>query len=138
MAESATIDFLKKFGLHITNARCMVLMAFFEKPGFITQREICIYTNAAFDRVTIYRTLELFVEKGIIHNIPSMDNIIHYSIMRSLQGADCYQHHLHFLCDACGKTICLETVPIPSMQLPPGFSGKETEVIIKGTCKNCN
>jgi len=41
------------------------------------------------------------------------------------------------MCDSCGKTICLNTVPVPSIVLPVGFMSKQTEVIVKGTCKNC-
>ena len=128
---------LKNYGLHITDARKMVLSAFIQNKNALTQKDICYFTHTDFDRVTIYRTLEAFVEKGIIHIIPSMDTIIRYSLIRKVSKADCYQNHLHFLCDNCGKTTCLDTVPIPSIRLPAGFMSKQTEVIVKGTCKNC-
>lgn len=137
MPEINIAALLKNYGLHITDARKMMLSAFLKSTNALTQRDICHFTNTIFDRVTIYRTLEVFVEKGIIHIIPSMDTIIRYSLVRTENNVDCYQNHLHFLCDNCGKTICLDMMPVPLISLPAGFSGKETEVIIKGTCKDC-
>ncbi|MCY7293486.1 MAG: transcriptional repressor [Ferruginibacter sp.] len=95
-------------------------------------------TNDAVDRFTIYRTLDLFVCKGIIHIIPSMDSVTRYALLQSKKEAGSYKNHLHFMCDNCGKTICLNTIPVPMMPLPKGYSIKDTEVIVKGTCKNCN
>ena len=137
MPEIDIVALLKNYGLHITDARKMVLSAFIKNKNALTQRDICQVTETGFDRVTIYRTLEVFVEKGIIHIIPSKDTIIRYSLVRTVNNVDCYKNHLHFLCDNCGKTICLDMMPVPSIALPAGFSGKETEVIIKGTCKDC-
>ena len=128
---------LKEKGLHITDARQKILAAFYKKQGSVTQKDIHLILCKAFDRVTIYRTLELFVEKGIIHVIPSMDHVIRYALIKYSEGSKCYEHHLHFLCEDCGKTICLDTMPVPAMQLPKGFAGKETDVIIKGVCNNC-
>ncbi|MEP6713476.1 MAG: transcriptional repressor [Ferruginibacter sp.] len=137
MPEIDIASLLKNYGLSITDARKMVLSAFVKNRNALTQRDICNFTDTGFDRVTIYRTLEVFVEKGIIHIIPSMDTIKRYSLVRSINNADCYQNHLHFLCDNCEKTICFDMMPVPSISLPAGFSVKETEVIIKGTCKDC-
>ena len=128
---------LKEKGLHITSARQNILAAFYKKQGSVTQKDIQQLSGEAFDRVTIYRTLELFVEKGIIHIIPSKDHVMRYALLMNAKNGNCYEHHLHFLCTDCGKTICLDTVPVPVMQLPEGFAGKETDMIIKGTCKTC-
>jgi len=137
MPEIDTVVFLKSMGVYITDARRMILSAFLEKENALTQAEILRFTNEAIDRVTIWRTLDLFVSKGIIHAIPSMDSLNRYALLQSKNRAGCFNNHLHFMCDSCGKTICLDTVPVPSIVLPVGFMSKQTEVIVKGTCKNC-
>lgn len=136
MLENA-VELLKKKGLHITGARQKVLAAFFQKPSNITQKDIQQFTGKALDRVTIYRTLEMFVKKGIIHVIPSVGHLVRYGLTKNNENNACYERHPHFFCEDCGKIICLDTVPVPTMNLPDGFAGKETDVIVKGVCNNC-
>lgn len=128
---------LKEKGLHVTDARQKILRAFYESEVSMSLRDIHRLLNNAFDRVTIYRTLDLFVEKGIIHIIPSMNHLMQYALIKPGMGSKGYLHHLHFLCEDCGKTICLDMMPVPVIQLPEGFAGKQTDVMIKGVCNNC-
>lgn len=101
---------LKAKGLHITDARQNILATFYKKQGNFTQKDIHLLSGKVFDRVTIYRTLELFVAKGIIHIIPSMDHVMRYALIKDTEGGNCYQNHLHFLCEDCGKTFWLNPV----------------------------
>lgn len=131
------VNFLKQKGLHITEARICILNTFYKQQGSLTQKEIHLLSGKQFDRVTIYRTLDLFVQKGIIHIIPSINHILRYALLKYNTLNNFYEHHLHFLCDDCGKTICLDYLPVPYMKLPDGFAVKETDIIFKGVCNNC-
>jgi hypothetical protein len=78
-------------------------------------------TYAAFDRVTVYRTLQTFVEKGIIHQIPTTDNSILYALCRhNCEQGHHHDNHVHFICTNCDKTFCLDDVTVPDEKLPPG------------------
>jgi Fur family ferric uptake transcriptional regulator len=74
--EQKIIDLLKRSGLSITDSRKKILDSFFQKNSALAHADIEDYVGTDFDRVTIYRTLQTFVYKGIIHTIPTTDNTI--------------------------------------------------------------
>ncbi|MGL1176149.1 Fur family transcriptional regulator, partial [Vibrio parahaemolyticus] len=66
----------------VTDTRKKILHFFLESNSALTHADIEQQMDATFDRVTIYRTLQTFVEKGIIHTIPSADNAIRYALCK--------------------------------------------------------
>jgi Fur family transcriptional regulator, ferric uptake regulator len=129
---------LKQNKLSVTGSRQKILELFFKSKGAIAHADIEKKTGEHFDRVTIYRTLNCFVDKGIIHIIPSSDNSIKYALCKN----DCFEghhhdHHVHFVCNKCNTTYCLDDVVTPSIILPGGFVANMVEVVAKGSCKNC-
>ena len=69
-------DVLKKNQLSVTDGRKKILELFLNSEGALAHADIEEKTGETFDRVTVYRTLNTFVEKGIIHHIPTTDNSI--------------------------------------------------------------
>ena len=132
---------LTDFNLRPTACRIEVLKAF-EGVGFaLSQGDIELKLQAAFDRVTIYRTLKSFLEKGLIHKVLDDQGGAKYALCKDLchQGEQAHQHdHVHFKCSACGQTICLENVIIPKIQLPEKFLKQESNLLIQGICQSCN
>ena len=131
-------DLLKRNNLSITGSRKKILHLFLEQPGALAHGDIEKRAGEKFDRVTVYRTLQAFVDKGIIHTIPTADNSIRYALCKD----DCSQghhhdHHIHFVCDVCGNTYCLDDVVTPDIKLPKGYSAGHVEVVVEGVCKNC-
>ncbi|MEP6700063.1 MAG: transcriptional repressor, partial [Bacteroidota bacterium] len=57
---------LKRNALSITDSRKKILQLFLEKAGALAHGDIEKKAGEKFDRVTIYRTLQTFVDKGII------------------------------------------------------------------------
>ncbi|HEY4874441.1 MAG TPA: transcriptional repressor, partial [Puia sp.] len=91
-----------------------------------------------FDRVTVYRTLQSFVEKGIIHSIPTADNSILYALCKdNCTEGHHHDNHIHFVCSKCGTTTCMENISAPSIKLPDNFIATKVEVVVNGICKNC-
>ena len=132
------LDILKKNQLSVTDGRKKILELFLKSEGALAHSDIEKNTDASFDRVTVYRTLQTFVEKGIIHNIPTTDNSILYALCK----ADCeaghhHDNHVHFICDECGKIICLDDVTIPAVKLPKGFKPTHTKMVVNGVCNDC-
>ncbi|HTE08621.1 MAG TPA: transcriptional repressor, partial [Flavitalea sp.] len=69
-------DLLKKNQLSVTGSRKRILELFLVSEGALAHADIEKMTEEKFDRVTVYRTLQSFMEKGIIHTIPTAGNSI--------------------------------------------------------------
>lgn len=132
------LDILKKNQLSVTAGRKKILELFLNSPGALAHSDIEKNTDAAFDRVTVYRTLQTFVDKGIIHNIPTSDNSILYALCKdNCEQGHHHDNHVHFICDKCNKTICLDDITIPEVKLPKGFKPKHAEMMVSGVCDDC-
>jgi Fur family ferric uptake transcriptional regulator len=129
---------LKVNGLSITESRQKILQLFYEQRGALAHADIEKKAAGSFDRVTIYRTLQTFLDKGLIHSIPTADNSVKYALCKDEckegQHAD---HHVHFICDSCHNTFCLDNVATPAVKLPRGYSAGHVEVVVEGICKDC-
>lgn len=132
------IDLLKKNKLSVTGSRKQILDLFLAANGALAHADIEEKTEGAFDRVTVYRTLQTFVEKGIIHQIPTTDNTVLYALCKhDCEEGHHHDNHVHFVCNNCQKTICLDDVMVPVVKLPQGFVPTESALVVNGTCKEC-
>ncbi len=91
------------------------------------------------DRVTLYRTLKTFEEKGLIHNIKDGNEAVKYALCQDAcePGAH-HDLHLHFYCTVCKELFCLPKTKIPELQLPAKFKLQELSLVARGICNNCN
>ena len=129
---------LKNNQLSITGSRKKILELFLDSRGALAHGDIEKKIGEKIDRVTVYRTLQVFLEKGIIHTIPTSDNNIRYALCKN----DCSQghhhdNHVHFVCSSCGNTSCLADVVIPAVKLPAGFEAEDYQMVVNGVCKDC-
>jgi Fur family ferric uptake transcriptional regulator len=133
------LDILKRNQLSVTDSRKKILELFQQTNNALAHADIEKNTGDLFDRVTIYRTLQTFVDKGIIHTIPTADNSVLYALCKDecTQGHH-HDNHVHFICDSCNVTFCLDHVVSPHINLPNGFKEKRTDVVVSGICNNCN
>ena len=123
---------LKRKGLSVTDSRKKIMQLFVQQKGALSHSDIEKKAGTAFDRVTIYRTLQTFLDKGIIHAIPSADASVRYALCNDacISSGHHHDNHVHFLCDACGKTLCLDEVMIPTVKLPAGYAMKEINMVV--------
>jgi Fur family transcriptional regulator, ferric uptake regulator len=136
--ESQIDSLLKHNNLSITDGRKKILQLFFKQPGALAHGDIERKAGEKFDRVTVYRTLQTFVEKGIIHTIPTSDNSVRYALCKdNCEEGHHHDNHIHFTCSKCGSTVCLDEVMIPDMKLPKGYQVDEVQVVIGGICNSC-
>ena len=132
------LEILKKNQLSVTDGRKKILELFLNSEGALEHADIEKKTGENFDRVTVYRTLQTFVEKGIIHHIPTTDNSILYALCKdNCEAGHHHDNHVHFVCDVCNKTICLDDVTVPAVKLPKGFTPEQAEMVVKGVCADC-
>ena len=133
-----TLNILKKNGLSVTEGRKKILDLFIETEGALAHADIEKQTAQAFDRVTVYRTLQTFVDKGIIHQIPTTDNSVLYALCKhNCEQGHHHDNHVHFICTHCDKTICLDDVTVPEVKLPQGFKPIQSAMVVSGICDDC-
>jgi Fur family transcriptional regulator, ferric uptake regulator len=131
-------EILKRNELSVTEGRKKILELFLSSDGALAHADIEKRTGENFDRVTVYRTLQTFVDKGIIHHIPTTDNSILYALCKdNCEAGHHHDNHVHFVCDVCNKTICLEEVTVPQVKLPKGFTPNHAEMVVSGICGDC-
>lgn len=131
-------DILKKNNLSVTASREKILGLFLDERGALAHGDIEKKAGEKFDRVTVYRTLQTFVDKGIIHSIPTADNSVRYALCKdNCSEGHHHDHHVHFVCNNCQTTYCLDDVVTPAIKLPAGYISKHIEVVAEGICQSC-
>ena len=136
--DSAVADLLRRTNLSITESRKKILSLFLSTPDALTHGDIERKAGEKFDRVTVYRTLQTFVEKGIIHTIPTAENSVLYALCKDCAEGHHHDDHVHFICTVCNTTLCLDDIVSPQMQLPAGYLVQNVQVVINGICKSCS
>jgi Fur family transcriptional regulator, ferric uptake regulator len=130
-------DILHRRQLSSTESRRKILTLFLNTDDALTHGDIEKEVGHKYDRVTIYRTLQTFEEKGIIHAIPTADNAVRYALCKECEEGHHHDNHVHFICTNCEKTICLDDVVSPGIELPKGYIADNVQVVIHGICKDC-
>ncbi len=133
-----TKQLLKSHSLRITPFREQVLQLFIDESAAISSRKIQDELEDA-DRITIYRTLKSFVDKGLVHEAFDGTDTPKYALCED----HCDEHahhdqHVHFHCDKCDQTFCVEEVEVPYITTPQGFKVNSTNIVLKGKCESCN
>ena len=139
MMHEAIKDILKRNSLSVTGSREKILSLFLSQQGALAHGDIEKKAGEKFDRVTVYRTLQTFVEKGIIHTITTADNSIRYALCKdNCEEGHHHDHHVHFVCTICKNKYCLDDIVTPDIKLPKGYSSSHIEVVAEGICGKCS
>jgi Fur family ferric uptake transcriptional regulator len=129
---------LRSINMSVTESRRQILSLFMDNKGEALKHGDIEKHLDNLDRVTIYRTLQAFTEKGIIHSIPSSDGTTRYALCHgACTEGHHHDNHVHFFCRECEATQCLDHVEIPKVQLPKGFAADQIEMLISGICDQC-
>jgi Fur family ferric uptake transcriptional regulator len=124
---------LKQHHISITKARLAMLQVFLKTNGAVTYNYFLNHPSLQLNRVTIFRVLNLFSNKNIIHRIPATDNINRYLLLQAPAVV-----HSNFMCTKCKRIIPLETIVSPKVKLPKDCIQQNVEIIIGGLCPVIN
>lgn len=139
MKNQSANKILQRYSLRKTACRKCVLDLFLKNDFALANANIEKEIGKDFDRVTIYRTLRTFLGKGIIHKVLDDEANPKFALCNIECSEGTHNHdHVHFKCNSCGQTNCLNDVKIPLIQLPDGYQLEETNLLINGICKECN
>lgn len=130
---------LKHLGIRKTPIRMEMLEIFLGSASkALSNRDIELDLEDP-DRITVYRTLKTFEQKGLIHQVMDGTGVTKYAIC--IDDCDDHSHHdehAHFRCEKCGKTTCLDgAITLPS-DIPNGYQIKNAHLVLEGRCADCS
>lgn len=130
--------FLAEKGLRFTKEREAVLDEVLSRKGHFDLEEIYFSMRdkgAKVSRASIYRTIPLLVESGILEEAERVDKQARYELT---YGST---HHDHMVCTECGRVIEFRSPSIERLQdglcRARGFKGTSHTLEIRGVCREC-
>jgi len=133
------IQDLRRRGLRLTPQRLMILELLEQsKDEHIAPEDIYQQVHRRYpmiNRSTIYRTLEVLEEVGLVRHGHVEDGAARYHLTR-----DC--HHLHLICHKCGQSVDVTDLSIAdalaeSLRERFSFAADLTHFPISGLCAVC-
>ena len=126
---------LSELGFRETDARRSIVETVLSKDGQFTARELHDELQPwGVGRATIFRTLDLLVELGVLNRLHTDDRCSSYIIC-----AD--QHHHHLVCERCGGVDEISDARVEravrGMAVESGFRAREHHLEIVGVCAGC-
>lgn len=121
-----------------TPFRIAVLEVFDKHPNAISLSKI-EQELGNHDRITLYRTLKTFLEKGVIHEIAFAGGEKRMALCAEDCEHDGHEHqheHIHFQCKNCNEIFCVEIDSFPRIKLNK-FEIESIEISAKGFCEKC-
>jgi len=132
-------DLLESSGLGYTPNRHRVLEVVGNNSGPLSAQQIfeTLSRTDNINRVTVYRILDVLVDKGLVERIRGGGRSFVYGLAPNRN----HPAHPHFYCKHCGNLECLNPhsldVDLQAMQRTfPGVI-ENVEVRVDGVCKNC-
>ena len=132
------IERLSEKGYRLTPQRIMILSAIEGSSGHISAEEIYAQVADKYSHLnisTVYRTLELLKQLGMVYEIDMGEGRIRYHSERM-------GHHRHLICQNCGEVIDIDESVLSSIKesllSKYNFSAELRHVAIFGTCERCH
>lgn len=135
MNEYELLHTLGEHGVRPTANRLLIVrqMSAAGRPMSMTELEEALET---VDKSIISRTLALLRDHHLVHAIEDGAGI-RYELCHSHDDEDDGDLHAHFYCERCGKTFCLENIPVKAVTLPQGYQVRTVNYLLKGICPEC-
>jgi len=132
-----TEEILKKYDVASNPNRKIVLDILYQASKALTPKIILeeIRKTRDFDKVTLYRILDLLTNKNILRKISTSQGVLCYEINFTE-----HHPHAHFICVECGELTCLESQNLTRIlkeirkQTDHGHS---VDLKLEGVCSGC-
>lgn len=136
--ERAFEKYLRTQGLKFTPQRKLILKKVFAKHDHFEADDLVMdfrLEGKKLSRATVYRTLPLLVQCGLIREVQFGDNHAHYEHTLG------HKHHDHLICIRCGKVVEFCDDSIEKLQenvcVKHSFQAESHSLEIKGYCHQC-
>ena len=127
---------LRNCGLQVTAQRLAVMAAVSESPHATTEALIEVVKGkiGAISRQSVYDTLDVFTEKGLIRRIQPAGSVARYEDRVG-------DNHHHLVCRGCGLIFDIDcavgATPCLTADEDHGLEIDEAEVVYWGRCPAC-
>ncbi len=135
-AKQKFLTFLEQKNLRLTTQRQAIVDTVFSTDQHFTAEQLLDWSrqrDPSVSRATVYRTLPLLTESGLVHE---MDFGKDYKFYDPNYAE--HPHHNHIICQDCEKIVEFESDKIEKLEdeisHQLGFSVKSQRVQITGTC----
>lgn len=129
-------ELLLRKGVRPTSNRVLVMRELVKalRPVSLADLEVALDT---LDKTSIFRVLELFAEKDIVHAIEDGSRSVKYELCHGDAHHSIADQHVHFFCERCREVFCFEDVNVPLIDVPEGFQANSVNYMLKGLCPKC-
>ena len=136
MNSQDVISRLESKGIRPTANRILVMKTLMgeQNPQSLSNLE---RKMVSMDKSSIFRTLTLFLEHDVVHAFEDGRGVLCYELCEEKGACDHHDGHIHFYCESCQRSFCMEDIHIPSFELPEGFYPHSISFVIKGECPDC-
>lgn len=130
------INRLESKGIRPTANRILVMKTLMgeQNPQSLSNLE---RKMVSMDKSSIFRTLTLFLEHDVVHAFEDGRGVLCYELCEEKGACDHHDGHIHFYCESCQRSFCMEDIRIPNFELPEGFYPHSISFVIKGECPEC-
>ena len=136
--EKVFAEQLKRHGLRMTPQREIILRALHDGPGYASAEEILARVHeisSAVDVSTVYRTLDLLRDFGLVATVDAADGQTRYDLLGLSRP------HLHLVCQSCGGIYVVPMTDadplLAGLLAQHGFEASLDDVTIPGLCAAC-
>jgi Fur family ferric uptake transcriptional regulator len=131
-------NFLGEKRLKLTKERTAVLKEVFSFHGHFDPEHLYLRikdSGSKASRASVYRTLNLLVESGLVEKVTRTDK---GSVYEHTFG---HTHHDHMVCDLCGSINEFYSEKLENLQkeicIANAFDGRNHTLEIRGQCAEC-
>jgi len=121
-----------------TSNRILIIRELMKSTNPVNLADLEILLGFTLDKASIFRVLELFTKKDVVHVIEDGSRSLKYELCHSETYHTIADQHIHFHCEQCKETYCLTCIKVPVVELPEGFHSHAINYVIKGLCPKCN
>lgn len=136
MEENFIEDIFERHGVRPTAVRVLIYKAASTHGDTFSLSDLEEELDTV-DKSTLFRTLTLFAAHHLLHEVDDGSGSKKYCVCHNMHPCTIAERHVHFYCERCRKTYCLDSITIPPVSLPAGYRPQEAEYVIKGICAKC-
>ena len=129
-------DTIRMSGHRATPQRVAIYEALWKAgshPSVSDIHEYAIKTDPSISLATVYKTLQLFSEIGLVREMSSRDGSTRYDPDT--------EFHINLVCTKCGKVEDFDCISIdkivPNLEDQAGFQAQSYNFEVRGLCSSC-
>lgn len=137
MKQEECVKLLTEHGVKPTSNRIVVVRSLATSPRPLTLAEL-EQRIQSIDKSGIFRALTLFRQHHMVHDVEDGSGGMRFELCHSHSDDGDDDLHVHFFCERCLRTFCLDGIPVPYVATPPGYTAMSASHLVRGICPECD